>query len=243
MPRLCLCVNQVARLRKYNKSREPDPVDVAIAAEVAGIDGIVAQLREDRSDITDRDVHILKEVVKTHFNLAVPLKEELVKKTIKVLPDMVTLMPPVSDDAAAGSSLDVVSNYEYVEDSAAALRANNVVVSVFIDPDSQQIRAAAKAEVDYVQLNTTPIAGFEDLNSMSDYIERLRATAIAANKLGLGISMGGGLNYQNLREFGDLSFVEEINVGRAILSRAVLVGIGQAIGQMKALVRNGGNGV
>ena len=94
-----------------------------------------------------------------------------------------------------------------------------------------------------MQLNTTPIAGFEDLNSMSDYIERLRATAIAANKLGLGISMGGGLNYQNLREFGDLSFVEEINVGRAILSRAVLVGIGQAIGQMKALVRNGGNGM
>jgi pyridoxine 5-phosphate synthase len=237
MPRLCLCVNQIARIRNLYKTHEPDPVDIAIAAEIAGVDGIVAQLKDDRSDITDRDVDVLKQVVKSHFNLAVALNEELIKKAIKVLPDMITLMNSGSESLHTTNALDVNANYEYVEDTTAALRANNIVVSVFIEPEGKQIKAAARAEVDYVQLDTSPLAKIEDLKTLSEYIEKLKSNAIAANKLGLGVSAGGGLNFQNVGEFGDMSFIEEINIGKALISRALLVGIDQSVRRMLSLIR------
>ena len=236
MPRICLCVNQVAGFRNINKTREPDPVDAAIAAEIAGIDGIVAKLRDDRRDITDRDIEILKQVVKTHFNLAVPLTEELVKRAIKLLPDMVTLLSSSEQEAGYGPALDVVASYEYVEDSSAALRANNIVVSVLIEPEHQQVRAAARAEVDYVQFDTSPLAKIEDVKTLSDYVEKIRSVAMAANKMGLGVSAGRGLNFQNVAEFDDLSFIEELNVGKAIISRAFLVGMERAVQQFKAII-------
>ena len=236
MARLCLCVNQVAKIRKISKYREPDPVDIAISAEIAGIDGIVAQLRDDRSDITDRDVEVLKEVVKSHFNLVISLNEELTKKAIKILPDMVTLLPTLSESSTVNPALDVETNYEYIEDIAAALRANNIVVSVLVEPDVQQIRAAARAEVDYVQFTTAPLARVEDLGTMSEYIEKLRSVAMVANKLGLGVSIGQGLTFQNIREFGDMSFVEEMNVGKSIVARSLLVGVEQAVRHMKSFL-------
>jgi len=221
-------------MRNMNKDREPDPVAMAIAAELGGVDGIVAHLRDDRSDITDRDISVLKEVVQSHFNVAIALNDELIKKIIKTLPDMVTLLPPVQA-GVRGESLDVVNNLEYVEDVAAALRANNIVVSALIDLDVQQIRAAARAELDYVQFNTTALARVEDLGTMQDLLEKLRSAAVAANKLGLGVSIGRGLNYQNVREFDDLSFVEEVNIGKAIVARSLLVGVQQAVKEMKSL--------
>lgn len=235
MARLCLCVNQVARLRNINKDRVPDPAAVAIAAELGGIDGIVAELRDDRSDITDRDVDVLKEVVQSHLNLAIPLTDEMVKKALKWLPDMVTLLPAIRE-VSLNTSLDVVSNLEFVEDVAAALRANNIVVNVLIDPEPQQIRAAAKARVDYIHLNSNPLRSVEDLGTMSDLIERLRSIAVAANKLGMGVSTGRGLNVQNIRDVIDIGFIEELNVGRALIARSLLVGVEKAVEQMKALI-------
>jgi pyridoxine 5-phosphate synthase len=181
-------------------------------------------------------VDVLKQVVKSHFNLAVALNEELVKKAIKVLPDMVTLMNSGAESLHTSNTLDVLANYEYVEDAAAALRANNIVVSAFIEPDSKQIRAAARAEVDYVQLDTSPLAKIEDLRTLADYVEKLKSISMAANKLGLGVSAGGGLNFQNVGDFGDMSFIEEMNIGKALISRALLVGIDQAVKRMQSLI-------
>lgn len=235
MARLCLCVNQVARLRNLNKDRVPDPASVAIAAELGGVDGIVAELRDDRSDITDRDVSVLKEVVQSHLNLAIPLTDEMVKKALKWLPDMVTLLPAIRE-VSLNTSLDVVSNLEFVEDVAAALRANNIVVNVLIDPDPHQVRAAAKAHVDYIHLNSNPLRSVEDLGTMSDMIERIRSIAAAANKLGMGVSTGRGLNMQNIRDVADISYIEELNVGRALVARSILVGVEKAIEQMKKFI-------
>lgn len=233
MARLCLCVNYAARLRNLNRKKEPDPVAVAVAAELAGIDGLVVQLREDRSDVSDRDLMVLKEVVKTHLNLAIPLQEEMVKRAIQVLPDMVTLLPLTEATEGDETSLDVEANLDYVEEVAAALRANNVVVSALVPPDPQQIRAAARAGVDYVQLNTMPLAAVEDLGTMTEQVERIRAVAAAANKLGIGVSAGRGLHYQNVRDIAAIPMIEEINIGRAILSRSVLMGVERAIAVMK----------
>jgi pyridoxine 5-phosphate synthase len=231
MARLCLCINQVAQLRLLNKKREPDPVNVAIAAEIAGIDGIVVQLGQNRSDITDRDLMVLKEVVKTHFNLAIPLNEEMVKKAIQTLPDMVTLLPGVEDEA---TSLDLEANLEFLEEVAATLRANNIVVNALVAPESNQVRAAARAGMDYVQFNTYPFSLIDDLGTMTEQIERIRSVALAAHKLGLGVSAGRGLSYQNTREIGGIDVIEECNVGKAIISRSLLVGIDRAIIHFKS---------
>jgi len=214
--------------------KEPDPVAVAITAEVAGIDGIVANLKEDRSDLTLRDIEILKQTVNSHLNIAIPLHDEMVKEVVQILPDMVTLLPGTLDGKEQGS-LHVVENLEYIEDVVTALRANNVVTSVLVDPNTQQIRAAAKAGVDYVQLNTRKMNQIDDLGTMVDFVENLRAIAMGANKLGLGVSAGIGLDYQNLREVVDISFIEEFNVGRAIIARSVLVGVEKAVHQFKRL--------
>lgn len=238
MARLCLCVNQVASIRNQNRAKEPDPVVIAVAAELAGIDGIMVQLREEQSDITDRDVTLLKEVVKTHLNIAIPLNDEMVRKTIHLLPDMVTLLPQqnMEKPLKASDSLDTEANLEYLEDITAALRANSIVVSVLVAPDPQQIRAAARAGVDYVQLNTAGFAALEDLGSMAEQIERLRAITAAANKLGMGVASGRNLHYQNIREVASIPMIEELNIGRAILARSLLTGLDRAIQNMKSLM-------
>ncbi len=237
MPRICLCVNQVAKIRNMNKSRIPDPAALALAAEVAGIDGIVAHLYESRADITDRDVTVLKEVAQTHFNLAIPMNDDMVKKAMRWLPDMVTLLPAVHDSSRDGC-LDISANMEYMEDVVAALRANNIVISVLIKPDAQQIRAAARLRLDFVQFNTAFFSRIQDLGTLNEQVEQLKSTAQVANKLGLGVSVGRGLDYQNIRELGDVSFIEEYNVGTAIISRALLVGVERAIQQLQGVLQN-----
>jgi pyridoxine 5-phosphate synthase len=233
MPRLCLCINQVAQLRMLNKKKEPDPVNVAIAAEIAGIDGIVVQIGPNRTDINDRDLNVLKEVVKSHFNLALPLNGEMVKKAISLLPDMVTLLPEQEEE---GAGLDIEANLEYIEEVAATLRASNIVVSALIAADSQQVRAAARAGLDYVQFNTFAFSLTEDLGTMTEHIERIRTVSLAAHKLGLGVSAGRGLTYQNTREMCGIDIIEEFNVGKAIISRSLLVGIDRAIIHFKSLL-------
>lgn len=233
MARLCLCLNQIARVRSMKKGRNPDPVAIAIAAEMAGIDGIVVQLAEERSDITDRDVTLLKEVVQTHFNIAVPATEEMVKKALTWAPDMVTLMPYASGKAEPTQE---AVDLPYIEDMVQTLRAHNIVVTLLIGPDAQQIRAAARAQVDYVQFDTAMFAGVDDLGAMTDAVEQIRSAAITANKIGLGISVGRGLSVQTARELADIEFIEEYNVGWAIVSRAMLVGIDKAIRDFKSII-------
>jgi pyridoxine 5-phosphate synthase len=235
MARLSLCLNQVAKIRNMKKGRNPDPLSIAFAAEMAGIDGIIVQLREDRSDITDRDVGLLKEVVQTHLNLAIPMNDDMIKKALSWLPDMVTLLPS-SAAKEPDRSLDAANTLSYLEEAVTTLRANGIVVTMLVDPEPQQIRAAARVQADYIQINTSSLAGVEDLGSMTDIVEQIRSVAIAANKIGLGVSAGRSLSMQSLRELADIKYIEEFNVGWAICSRAMLVGIEKAVIDFKKVL-------
>ncbi|OPZ70868.1 MAG: Pyridoxine 5'-phosphate synthase [bacterium ADurb.Bin478] len=132
------------------------------------------------------------------------------------------------------ASLDVDANLEYIEEVAATLRANNIVVNALIAPENNQVRAAARAGMDYVQINTFPFSLVEDLGTMTEQVERIRSVALAAHKLGMGVSAGRGLSYQNIREIGSIDIIEECNVGRAIISRSLLVGIDRAVIHFKS---------
>jgi len=237
MIRLGVNIGHVATVREARKGIEPDPVAAAVLCELAGADGIVCHLREDRRHLKDRDLSLLRQIVRTHLNLEMAATEEMIKKAISVLPDMVTLVPEKRQEITTEGGLDITANYDYLEEVTATLRANNIIVSFFIDPDIYQIKAAAKLGADYVELHTGSYANASDLNQVVEELERIKSMAAAAAKLGLGVSAGHGLNYHNVTDIAKIKQIEELNIGHSIISRAVLVGMERAVREMMALLR------
>ncbi len=215
----------------------PDPVAAAVAAEMAGVDGIVCHLREDRRHIKDKDLFLLKEIVKTHLNLEMAATDEMVNIATEVVPDMVTLVPEKREELTTEGGLNVVANFDWIEEVTRQLRNNNIVVSLFIEPDIDQIKAASKLQADYVELHTGIYANAEDMGGMSDELERLRSMAMGASKLGLGVSAGHGLDYHNVRDILDIEQIEELNIGHSIVSKAVMVGMERATREMLDIIR------
>jgi len=237
MVRLGVNVDHIATLREARKGKLPDPIAAAVLAEMAGAHGIVCHLREDRRHIKDKDLYLLKEIVKTHLNMEMAPTDEMVKIATEVVPDMVTLVPERREEITTEGGLDVISNFEYLQEAITILRANNIVVSLFIDPEINQLKAATRVKADYVELHTGNYANAESLSRVTDEMERIRSMAIAANKLGLGVSAGHGLNYQNVREIAAIAPIEELNIGHAIMARAVMVGMERAVRDMLDLMR------
>lgn len=238
MMRLGVNIDHVATVREARKARIPDPVAAAIAAEMAGADGIVCHLREDRRHIKDKDLYLLKEIVKSHLNLEMAATDEMVAIAIEVVPDMVTLVPEKRKELTTEGGLDVDANTDWIEDVVARLRSNNIVVSLFVDPEIAQIKAAARCHADYVELHTGCYANAEDLGQANDELEKIRSMAIAGMKLGLGVSAGHGLDYQNVREILEIEQIEELNIGHAIIAKAIMVGVDRAVSEMLTIIRS-----
>jgi len=237
MVRLGVNIDHVATLREARKGMEPDPVAAAVLVEMAGADGVVIHLREDRRHIKDRDVSVIRQVVKTHLNLEMAPTEEMVKKAVTILPNMVTLVPEKRQEITTEGGLDVQNQYDLLENVVSTLRANNIAVSLFIDPDIYQVKAAARLRADFVELHTGNYVHAEDMDQIVEELEKIKGAAIAAAKLRLGVSAGHGLNYQNVREIIKIKEIEELNIGHSIVSRAVFVGMETAIRDMLKLIR------
>ena len=237
MMRLGVNIDHVATVREARKGKLPDHVAGAIAAEMAGADGIVCHLREDRRHIKDKDLFLLKEIVKTHLNLEMAATDEMVRIATEVVPDMVTLVPEKREEITTEGGLDVESNEDWIEEVTKQLHNHNIVVSLFIDPDISQIKSAAKCEADYVELHTGLYANAEDLGTITDELEKLRSMAIGAAKMDLGVSAGHGLDYHNVRDILEIEQIEELNIGHAIVSKAVMVGMERAVREMLEIMR------
>ena len=237
MVRLGVNVDHVATIREARKTNEPDPVAAAILAELAGTDGIVCHLREDRRHVSNRDLFLLKEVVKTHLNLEMAVSEEIIKIAIKVAPDMVTLVPEKRTEVTTEGGLDVINNFDIIKDATEKLRASNIIVSYFIDPELDQVKSSAKAGADYVELHTGRYANADDSDTELEEIDKISSMAIAASKLGLGVSAGHGLTYTNVKEIAVIDKIEELNIGHSIVSKAVLVGFERAVIDMINLIK------
>lgn len=237
MARLGVKVDQIAALRETRGDKLPDPAAASVLIELAGADGIVCHLREDRRFIKEKDVYLLREMVKTHFNLQIAPTEELIKIALDVVPDMVTLVPERWLDSPAEATLDANTHLDYLQDVVDMLRTQNMTICLFIEPAMHQVKAATRLKVDFIELYTGTYAVSQDYNEIVDEVERIRAIAMGASKMGLGISAGTGLNYQNVSDIARISAVEEINIGHAIVSKALLVGMERAVRDMLELVR------
>ena len=235
MAELGVNIDHVATIRQARKSHEPDPVWAAAEAELGGADCITIHLREDRRHIQDRDVRLLRETVGVKLNLEMACVKEIVEIAIATAPDQVTLVPERREEVTTEGGLDVAGHYESIAEVVHRLRGAGISVSLFLDPDSAQIEAGAKMKADAVELHT----GQYSLVSGADRLEELRKLVDSGKLIrgeGMTLHAGHGLNYQNVGEVATIEGMHELNIGHAIVSRAVFVGLREAVREMKRLL-------
>jgi pyridoxine 5-phosphate synthase len=235
MATLGVNVDHIATIRQARGGREPDPVQAAVLAELAGAHGITAHLREDRRHMQDRDIYMLKQTVTTHLNLEMAATVEMAQTAIDVAPWMATLVPERREERTTEGGLAVKGKERDLAKLIEDLHEHNILISLFIDPDISQIKAAARTGATHVELHTGYYANASGQAQM-DELAKLQDAAIGAHKLGLHVNAGHGLTYQNTSPVADLEHVEELNIGHSIIARAALVGMDLAVRDMLALV-------
>ncbi len=236
MARVAINVDHVATVRQARLASEPDPVIAAALAELAGAQGIVVHLREDRRHIQDRDVEILRRTVKTKLNLEMAATEEMVKIALRIRPEVVTLVPEKRQELTTEGGLDVALHEQPLKDVIKKLHDGNMAVSLFINADSSLIKTAHRLEADYVELHTGTFAEAKTFTSRQEEFERVLMAAKLANKLGLGVHAGHGVDYRNVLWLRKISEIEEFSIGHAVIARAVLTGLERAVQEIIALV-------
>jgi pyridoxine 5-phosphate synthase len=237
MPRLNVNIDHVATLRQARRGIEPDPVLAACLAELAGADGIVVHLREDRRHIQDRDLRILREIVKTKLNLEMAPVAQMVDITSSIKPDMVTLVPEKREEITTEGGLDVLGNPKKILGVVESLKENGLFVSLFMDPDSNQIMAAKAAGADMIEIHTGRYAEARRDWERDARLKEIEEAVETTLGLGLRVAAGHGLNYSNVKMVACIRGIEELNIGHSIISRAVIVGIETAVREMVELCR------
>lgn len=236
--RLSVNIDHIATIREARKADEPDPVTAAVLAELAGAQGITVHLRGDRRHIQERDVEILRKAVTTRLNVEMAGTREMVRIAQSLKPHQVTIVPERKDELTTEGGLDVLLHTGSLEGTVRELIDSRIDVSIFIDPDVEQIRACHRLRVPKIEINTGKFADNWKEGDWKQHLERIVTAARAAKKLGLGVLAGHGLTYRNIDRIAMIEDIEELNIGHSIIARATLVGIGQAVREMAALMQN-----
>lgn len=230
-------VDHVATLRNARGEVQPDPVTFALMAEQFGVDGIVVHLREDRRHINDRDVRLLRELITTKLDLEMAANDEIIKIACEIQPELATLVPEKRQELTTEGGLNVIDNLDHIKKTILTLHEYEIPVSLFVEPDINQIDAAVEINADIVEIHTGKYANALDEDDMYDELERIRQAAKHAKKLGLGVNAGHGLNYLNIKDFKVIEDIDEVSIGQAVIARAVFVGIEKAVKEMLELVK------
>lgn len=233
-----LNVDHVATLRNARGENQPDPVTAALIAEQAGADGIVVHLREDRRHINERDVRLLRELITTKLDLEMAAVDEIIKIACDVAPELATLVPEKRQELTTEGGLNVIDNIKHLRNTVEELHNSGIAVSLFVEPDIDQISAAAEIQSDYIEIHTGIFANALTEEDQFDELEKIRLAVKHAKKLGLGVNAGHGLDYNNIKIFREITDIDEISIGHAVISRAVFVGIKDAVKEMIKLINN-----
>jgi pyridoxine 5-phosphate synthase len=236
MALLSVNLDEVAALREIRKLREPDPAQAAVLAELAGADGIAIQLRRDRKYVRERDLYILREVVKTRLTIEIPPTEDIINRVLEVKPAMVTLVADHADSNAPVSGIDFNDASIDFSGTTARLKGTSIAVCFFIDPDAEAVRGAHKAGADAVLINCGGFSYARTLSEAQQELDRIDATAQAAAKAGLSVYAGRGIDRKNVIALHELNLIDEFFVGHSVVSRAVLKGMTEAVAELLAVV-------
>lgn len=228
-------IDHIATLRNARGVAYPEPVQAAAIAEQAGADGITVHLREDRRHITDRDVRLLAETIQTRMNLEMAMTDEMVAIAIATKPAYVCLVPEKREELTTEGGLDVAGQLERSREVVAKLNAAGILVSLFIDADERQIEAAKEVNAPYIELHTGHYAETHGSAQMQA-LQQLQQAATFADKLGLIVNAGHGLHYHNTQAIAAIPEIYELNIGHAIIGRAVMSGLHEAVAEMKQII-------
>ncbi|MBK8809163.1 MAG: pyridoxine 5'-phosphate synthase [Acidobacteria bacterium] len=246
MKRLNVNIDHVATIREARKTIEPSIITAAVICEQAGANGITVHLRGDRRHIQDRDIELLRDVVTTYLNVEMAATDEMVGIALRTKPDAVSLVPESPNEVTTEGGLDVVSNFDVIRSAIEKLRDAGIFVSIFIDPDRDQIDAARRAGAQQVELCTAEFAELtlssraahgEGQARASAEVERIKRASEFAAELGMIVAAGHGLTYRNIGSLANVSEIVEFNIGHNIISRAVFVGLNQAVREMIEAIR------
>ena len=236
-PRLGVNVDHVATVRQARRAPEPDPVQAALLAELGGADGITVHLRSDRRHIQDRDVEILRQTVKTRLNVEMAATQEMLRIALTVKPDQATLVPERREELTTEGGLDVVLNSIQLKPVVKTLSEAGIEVSLFVDPDPEQMKEARKIDAHAVEINTASYADARDARSREEALRRIGDVVRLGRKLSLAVHAGHGLTYRNVGQVAALPEIAELNIGHSIVARAVLVGFERAVREMAEQIR------
>jgi pyridoxine 5-phosphate synthase len=234
--RLGVNIDHIATIREARKTSEPDPVAAALIAEMAGADGITVHLRGDRRHIQERDVRLLREVIKTRLNVEMAATAEAIKLATSLKPDTATLVPERREEVTTEGGLDVTLNASHLERSVSQLQEAGIAVSIFVDPDLDQVKACQKVGVTKIEINTGKYSDANTSELMDAELEKIRNAAQLGKRVGFQVFGGHGLTYRNVSAIVVIDEIEELNIGHNIIARAALVGLDRAVREMKALL-------
>ena len=229
-------VDHVATIRQARGGSEPDPVTAALLCEQSGADGITVHLREDRRHIQDRDVRLMAEVLQTRMNLEMAVTDEMLGIAVAIKPNACCLVPEKRAELTTEGGLDVAAQAERIGTATRRLRDAGIIVSLFIDADLEQIEAAAAVDANTVELHTGRYADAANHEIQGQELDRLVQGATRAAELGLVVHAGHGLNFHNVKPVAHIPEVEELNIGHALIARAVFSGLPAAVAEMKSLM-------
>jgi len=235
--RLCINIDHVATLREARGGLEPDPVAAAQLCELAGADGIVCHLREDRRHINDRDLRILRETIKTKLDLEMSAVDEIVSIALDTLPELATLVPERRQELTTEGGLDVKGNMHHLRKVVQRLQERDIQVSLFIDPIPEQIESSREVGADKIELHTGAYANARTEEQQREMLTVIRTSAQMARELGLGVNAGHGLNYLNIVPLRNVNEIDEVSIGHAVITRAVFVGLDRAVKEMLKQIR------
>jgi len=239
MARLAVNVDHVATIRQARGTAEPDPVTAAALAELAGAEGIIVHLREDARHIQKRDLILLRKTVKTKLNLEMAATEEMINIAKEVKPDLVTLVPERREELTTEEGLNVKSKKEYLSNVIKDLKANEIKVSLFINPDPIHIKVAKDLNADYIEIHTGFFCDNYNNKRGETELEKIKEAVKVASELGLTINAGHGINYYNIKPLLKIKEIEEFSIGHSIIARAVIVGIERAVREMYEIINRG----
>jgi pyridoxine 5-phosphate synthase len=231
-------IDHVATLRQARRTYEPDPIWAAAEAEFGGADGITIHLREDRRHIQDRDLELLRQTVNVKLNLELAAASEIVNIACHVKPDQATLVPERREEVTTEGGLDVVGQRQAVAAAVSKLRDAGIYVSLFLDPDSRQLELAKAVGAKAVELHTGSYALAKAGKAQEAELAKLIAAGKQIRQAGLALHAGHGLNYHNVRPVAAIDDMHELNIGHAIVSRAVFIGLREAVREMKRLIEH-----
>ncbi len=234
--RLAVNVDHIATIREARKHVIPDPVLAALLAEQAGAEGIVCHIRSDRRHIKERDIHLLKQTVKTKLNVEMAATDEMKRIALDLKPDVVSLVPERDEEITTEGGLDVRSNAAHLKNHIRDLKQAGIRVSIFVDPDIEQIGACQKADVDLIEINTGKYADLKPGEKREKALDEIIRAAKHGDALGLEIHAGHGLDYFNIGPVAAIPEMKEFSIGFAIVARAAIVGIDRAVKEMVALI-------